>query len=283
MEKKRKKRSARRLLVPVLFLLCCAVLLTSRYLLSVSRYTLWEDDLPAAFDGYRIVQLSDLHGSEFGEGNKGLIGKVAGEEPDLIVLTGDFLDEGKTEEELSELKVLMEGLTELAPVYFVSGNHDWASRSMEELTEVLKSSGVCYLRNEFELRERGDAAIVLAGVEDPNAWAEMLRPDELVELARAAYPETFTILLGHRNDWVEKYPALDVDVIFCGHGHGGIVRLPFFGGLFGTDRDWFPEYDAGLFESGRYTMVVSAGLGNSIFVPRVFNRPEIVSVTLRKA
>jgi len=279
----RKKFRILRFLTAGLLLFAGASLLSSRHMLSVSRYTLPEEGLPAEFDGFRIVQLSDLHGADFGRENLRLVRRVAGERPDIIVLTGDFLERGQVEEELPVLKALVEKLSATAPVYFVSGNHDWASGGIEELAQLLDTAGARYLRNEYVLIERGEARLVLAGVEDPNAWADMLRPDGLVADLRTVHPEAYTVLLGHRNDWVKKYPALDVDLIFCGHGHGGIVRLPFFGGALGTGGGGFPEFDAGLFESGEYTMVVSRGLGNSVPIPRFLNRPEIVSVTLKKA
>ena len=108
----------------------------------------------------------------------------------------------------------------------------------------------------------------------------MIRPDELVAELRRSYPETPVVLLGHRNYWVERYPSLEVDLILCGHGHGGIIRLPGIGGLLGTDRLLFPAYAEGAHVSGRYTMVVSRGLGNIRRSLRVFNYPQLVLITL---
>ena len=120
----------RRIVIPVLLVLAAlvaALLLLSKYGLAVTRLSLEFDDLPRGFDGFKIVQLSDLHGSEFGRDNARLIKAVAQEEPDIIALTGDFLDEGKAGQELPALEALVKELVKLAPVYFVSGNHDWAS------------------------------------------------------------------------------------------------------------------------------------------------------------
>ncbi len=110
----------------------------------------------------------------------------------------------------------------------------------------------------------------------------MIRPDELVDIINKDFPDSFVVLLGHRNYWITKYPELKVDIIFCGHSHGGIIRIPGVGGLLGTSGELLPRYDAGLFESGRYVMIVSRGLGNSISVPRFANTPEIVTLTLNK-
>ena len=276
-----KKRRALTFAALIVLALLGAGLLLSKYGLGVTRLEIGLESLPEGFDGFRIVQLSDLHGSSFGEGNARLIEKVRAEEPELIALTGDFLDEGKTERELPELEALVRELAAIAPVYFVSGNHDWASGEAYTLFETLGSAGAVCLRNEHLRLERGGDSIVLAGVDDPNGPAEMPEPDEFVAQLRKEAPEDFVLLLAHRAYWAERYPELDVDLILCGHTHGGIVRLPSVGGLAASNMGLFPEYDAGLFELPGYTLFISRGLGNSVPLPRFLNTPEIVSITLR--
>ena len=278
----RRKRAGHILikLVAALLIICAALLLLGKYGLSVTRYTLSSDRLPDSFEGFRIVQLSDLHGSEFGADNKRLVRAVADESPDIIVMTGDFI--GKNQNYLPGLKILVDQLVAIAPVYFVSGNHDWASGEIEDLADMLANAGVTYLKNEYLPLTRGGESILLCGVEDPNGRADMIRPDELVDIINKDFPDSFVVLLGHRNYWITKYPELKVDIIFCGHSHGGIIRIPGVGGLLGTSGELLPRYDAGLFESGRYVMIVSRGLGNSISVPRFANTPEIVTLTLNK-
>ena len=126
----------------VLIALFAALLLLSKHGLSVTRLTLEFSGLPRGFDGFKIVQLSDLHGSEFGQDNARLIEAVAAEEPELIALTGDFLDEGEAGRELPGVEALVRELVKLAPVYFVSGNHDWASGAEQELFEALEAAGI---------------------------------------------------------------------------------------------------------------------------------------------
>lgn len=276
-----RKRRALTFAALIVLALLGAGMLLSKYGLGVTRLELGLEGLPEGFDGFRIVQLSDLHGSRFGEGNARLIEKVRAEEPELIALTGDFLDEGKTERELPELEALVRELAAIAPVYFVSGNHDWASGEAYTLFETLEAAGAVCLRNEYLRLERGGDSIVLAGVDDPNGPAEMAEPDEFVAQLRKEAPEDFVLLLAHRAYWAEKYPGLDVDLILCGHTHGGVVRLPFVGGLAASNMGLFPEYDAGLFELPGYTLFISRGLGNSVPLPRFLNTPELVSITLR--
>ena len=277
-----RKRRALTFAALIVLALLGAGMLLSKYGLGVTRLEIGLEGLPEGFDGFRIVQLSDLHGSRFGEGNARLIEKVRAEEPELIALTGDFLDEGKTERELPELEALVRELAAIAPVYFVSGNHDWASGEAYTLFETLEAAGAVCLRNEYLRLERGGDSIVLAGVDDPNGPAEMAEPDEFVAQLRKEAPEDFVLLLAHRAYWAEKYPELDVDLILCGHTHGGVVRLPFVGGLAASNMGLFPEYDAGLFELPGYTLFISRGLGNSVPLPRFLNTPELVSITLRQ-
>lgn len=252
----------------------------SRDDLEISRYEVKSQKLPESFDGFKIVQLSDLHGAEFGEDGMELVEKVKELEPDIIALTGDFVtDEG----DLAAVEKLAGRLTELCPVYFISGNHEFGSGLAVKVRNILERAGVKYLSNEYLTISRGEDGILLGGVEDPLAYADMLSPDELAQKMNDAAPDAFKILLGHRNYWMTEYPELPVDLIFCGHAHGGLIRIPGVGGLIGTDRRLFPDFDAGEYNNGRYTLIVSRGLGNSVPIPRVFNRPEIVCVELSSA
>lgn len=252
----------------------------SRDDLEISRYEVKSQKLPESFDGFKIVQLSDLHGAEFGEDGMGLVEKVKELEPDIIALTGDFVtDEG----DLAAVEKLAARLVKLCPVYFISGNHEFGSGLAVKVRNILERAGVKYLSNEYLTISRGEDGILLGGVEDPLAYADMLSPDELAQKMNDAAPDAFKILLGHRNYWMTEYPELPVDLIFCGHAHGGLIRIPGVGGLIGTDRRLFPDFDAGQFNNGRYTLIVSRGLGNSVPIPRIFNRPEIVCVELSSA
>lgn len=252
----------------------------SRDDLEISRYEVASQKLPESFDGFKIVQLSDLHGAEFGEDGMELVDKVGSLEPDMIALTGDFVtDEG----DLAAVEKLAARLVKLCPVYFVSGNHEFGSGLAVKVRNILERAGVKYLSNEYLTINRGEDEILLGGVEDPLAYADMLSPDKLAQKMNDAAPDAFKILLGHRNYWMTEYPELPVDLIFCGHAHGGLIRIPGVGGLIGTDRRLFPDFDAGEYNNGRYTLIVSRGLGNSVPIPRIFNRPEIVCVELSSA
>ena len=266
------------IVVALIAAFCAFIIKDSRDELEISRYEVASSKLSESFDGFTIVQLSDLHGAQFGEDGTELVDKVRELAPDIIALTGDFVtDEGDLEAE----EKLAPRLTEICPVYFVSGNHEFGSGLAAEVRNIMESAGVKYLSNEYLTICRGEDHILLGGVEDPNAYADMLTTEELAQKMNEASPSAFKILLGHRNYWMEKYPELPVDLVLCGHAHGGLVRIPGVGGLIGTDRHLFPDFVDGEFNNGNYTMIVSRGLGNSVPIPRIFNRPEIVCVTLR--
>lgn len=262
----------------LLSVLALALTADSNLRLVTTEYELTVPNLPAAFDGLRIVQLSDLHGACFGRENERLAAAVAAAAPDLIVLTGDFID---TAQDLPTVHTLCHTLSALAPVYFVSGNHDWASGAIVRLADVLEQTGVTYLRGAWEVLERGGERLVLCGVEDPNSFAETPGPVEVVARLREEAPDACVLLLAHRNLLAREMPGLDVDAILCGHAHGGVIRLPFVGGLVSTELTVPAEYECGLYETGRYTMLVSRGLGRSGPVPRLLNNPEVVVATLR--
>ena len=239
--------------------------------------------LPEEFDGFRIVHLSDLHGYEYGENSGELLARVREQSPDLIVMTGDMVDR---ENQMEMIPALAKGLAAIAPTYYVTGNHEWAlgTAAVRELKGVLEQCGVIVLSNRFEVLERNGGQLVLAGVDDPNGYADQKTPEELYAEIAADCPGLFTLLLAHRNDRFDQYAAAGYDLVLSGHGHGGIVRLPFTDGLLGTSRNFFPTWTAGIYTLGDSTLFVSRGLGNNT-VPvrgfRLFNRPDLAILELK--
>lgn len=274
-------RESRFMVITVFILLLIFFLLAvcdSRYNIKVSEYELEFESLPPEFDGFTVVQLSDLHGMCFGRENEKLAEKVMAERPDLIAMTGDFAGSSR---ELHSVRSLLGKLDSSIPAFYVSGNHEWAGHVLPQIQEIMCDAGVQCLENRYMTVSRDGAEIVLAGVTDPKGPAGMLRPDELAAQIREKYPNSFVLLLGHRNYWLQKYPQLPVDLILCGHAHGGIVRLPLIGGLLNNNHSFIAEYEKGVYQGENYRMAVSCGLGNSILIPRLFNRPELVKIILR--
>ena len=262
--------------------LCALLLLWSNRSLQIERFAFADPDLPEGFDGAVIVQLSDLHCAQFGEGNRGLLSAVAAETPDYIFLTGDLVDQKKPMPE-GYVENLAAGLSAIAPTYFVTGNHEWARGDVPELKNTLADGGVTVLSNQFVPLERGGDVILLAGIDDPNGYADQKTPEELAAEVAAAGEDPYWILLAHRNTlFADVYSRLGADLTLCGHGHGGLIRLPFTDGLASTDRTFFPTYTAGFYEANGAEVFVSRGLGNSGKTFRLFNRPQVAVLTLQR-
>ncbi len=279
---RRSRRRHRLLKFLLLLLLCAAFLRWSNHSLEVERVSFSSSRLPAGFDGCVIVQLSDLHGALFGENNRDLLDRVRAEGPDYIFLTGDLLDQYRRTPQ-SYAVDLGRALAEIAPTYFVTGNHEWALRDVGELKDRLEEAGVAVLSNEYTVLERGGDAIVLAGIDDPNGYADQKTPEELASEVREAFGDPFWLLLAHRNNYfAPQYSLLGADLVISGHGHGGLIRLPFTDGLISVERTLLPSYTAGFYEENGARLFVSRGLGNSGRTFRLFNRPEVAVLTLER-
>lgn len=277
--RRRRRRGHPLLTIFLLVLLCAGALRWSNTALQVERFTYASPRLPAGFSGCTVVQLSDLHGADFGEGNRDLLDAVREAEPDYIFLTGDLLDRHRGTDPAYATD-LVTRLAAIAPVYFVTGNHEWALPDIRGLKRSLRDAGATVLTNEFVTLERGGDAILLAGIDDPNGFADQKTPEELAEEVQSSW-DGFWLLLAHRNDRFEgQYSKLGADLVLSGHGHGGMIRLPFIDGLISTDRSLFPTFTAGFYEANGHDLFVSRGLGNSGRSFRLFNRPQVAVVTL---
>lgn len=262
-----------------LLVLMCGFFYWQQNGIVTETYTVASADLPQAFEGLRIVHISDLHGKEFGRGNETLLEKVAALKPDLIAVTGDLIDR---ESQLAMVPALAQGLSAIAPTYYVTGNHEWAVRRVNELKDLLSENGVRVLSGQFESWEKDGATLAVAGIDDPSGPDGLMAGPQLLEEIGADY----TILLSHR-DSVEDYAGWGYDLVLCGHGHGGIFRIPLLDkGLLSTDRTLFPEFDGGVYPfADGGSCVVSRGLGSNT-VPfrafRLFNRPDLPLIILTK-
>ena len=240
--------------------------------------------LPPAFDGFRILQVSDLHDARIGEENARLIEAARAAQPDIIVLTGDMIDSNRFDPELS-LRTI-EGLISIAPVYFVNGNHE-AALSWDDyraFTRRLGAMGVEILEDRAVTITRGSQSIQLLGLNDLGFYGGTIRERKkaLADTLRLfARSDMFTLVLSHRPDLMEEYTLAPCQLVLCGHAHGGQVRLPLIGGLFSPGQGLFPKYDSGLYRQGETAMYVSRGIGNSNFPLRVNNRPELVLLELK--
>ena len=276
----------KRVLFVVAFVLVVLIVWTlwGNTALEVNEYEVVSDRIPQGFEGFRIAQVSDLHNAEFGEGNEKLIQLLSQTDPDIIVLTGDLIDSRHTDIEIA-LDFARQAI-KLAPVYYVSGNHEARVREYEDLKMGLAEAGVVILENQNVQITREGESITLMGIDDPSFQEDYLFGDS-ESVARQAIEDLqnesdgYTILLSHRPELFDLYVDTGMDLVFSGHAHGGQFRLPFVGGLVAPNQGFFPKFDEGRFTEENTTMIVSRGVGNSIIPVRFNNRPEIVLVTLR--
>lgn len=230
--------------------------------------------LPEAFEGFRVAVLADLHGRTDGPAGERLVRAVREAGPDLIALCGDMID---TEADIPALAALCRRLSEIAPIYYVTGNHEWAARCVVRLRRTLSDAGAACLDGTYVILTRGGAQLVLSGVADPNGQTPKGAPAALVEAIRRSAPQAYILMLSHRNDAPGDWAQLGVQTVLSGHGHGGLVYGRHFGGLVDTDRTLFPDFVSGAYRSGGTTVVVSRGLGGV----RLLCRPHLPVVTLR--
>ena len=254
--------------------------------IELTEYIITSSKVPDSFTCFEIAQVSDLHNAELGEENSKLLELLSEVEPHIIVLTGDLIDSRHTD---IEIALDFAGkATQIAPVYYVSGNHEARVPVYEELKTGLAEAGVTVLENQKVQITRNGESITLMGIQDPSfrtdylfGDAESISRQAISELQNES--EDFTVLLSHRPELFELYVDTGVDLVFSGHAHGGQFRLPFIGGLVAPNQGFFPKYDAGRFDEGNTTMIVSRGVGNSIIPFRINNSPEIVVVELKKS
>jgi len=281
MRRKRKKRGRALLWLLLLAALLAALLYDGSTRIVTTEYEIASARLPAAFSGYRIVQVSDVHAVEFGGMRERILSELREIRPHVIAVTGDLID---AETQLDYARSFLAALTEIAPVYYVAGNHEWAAKIARQVFAICEEVGVTVLRNRYVTLTLGEDRIVLAGLDDPNGNADMITPEAFFAKLRAQEGEdAYVVLLAHRNDRIEQYAALGADLILCGHGHGGLIRLPFTDGLINSNRELFPSYTSGVYEVDGTVFLVSRGLGNHTGVPRFLNNPHLPVAVLRQA
>ena len=271
-------------IVAVIITICCWIGWANTAL-EINEYKIIHDQIPESFSGFRIAQVSDLHNAELGNGNENLLAMLSQSNPDMIVLTGDLIDSRHTDIEIA-LDFAGKAV-QIAPVYYVTGNHEARVSEYEQLKTGLTDLGVTVLENQKVQITRDGESITLMGIQDPSfrtdylfGDAESVSRQAITSLQNAS--DGYTVLLSHRPELFDLYVDAGIDLVFSGHAHGGQFRLPFVGGLVAPNQGFFPKYDAGQFIEENTTMVVSRGVGNSIVPFRINNPPEIVVVELKR-
>ena len=310
--KDRKKRKRSLLREVLVFFGVLGVLVIGNYLANervyITEYEVVDAQIPQKFDGYRIVQVTDVHSIRSEEQSELLYKTVVNERPDAVVITGDLLDSTYYTEENNALKEgtsdkmagqdtvdFVKRLVEKYYVYFVYGNHEMVlldDVDNNPFKVAMEEMGVIFLNNDGVKITKEDESIYMLGIQDPatlykdsdyagyNNHPE--RINAMMENIMALKEEDlYTVVLSHRPEYFKLYSQYDADLILTGHAHGGQVRMPGMGGLYAPGQGWLPEYTEGVFAENETTMIVGRGIGNSVEIPRVFNPPEINTIVLK--
>lgn len=310
-----RKKRPKKLLRDLLILLgLVAVLLLGNYWANqqifITNYEIVDEEIPQAFDGYRIVQVTDVHSVRSQKQADLLYDKIVEQQPDAVVLTGDLIDSTYYTNENNDLKAgitdkmpgqdtvdFVEQLTEHYYVYFIYGNHEMVlldDVDNNPFKVAMEEIGVIFLNNDGVKISKDEESIYMLGIQDPatlykdSDYAEYDTHSERINammknVMALKEEDLYTVVLSHRPEYFEEYIKYDADLILTGHAHGGQVRLPGVGGLYAPGQGWFPEYTSGLLEGSGTTMIIGRGIGNSVEIPRIFNPPEINTIILKKS
>lgn len=265
-------------ILPVLLLLF-SFLDWQNYGISTTRYKYSNKKLPKEMKGYKIVQISDYHNTK--KLHNKVINLTAYEKPDIIAITGDLMDCRRTDVEAG-LDLLKE-LVKIAPVYYVTGNHEARIIDIENIKVQIEDIGVHIIEDKKINIEKNGSFITLMGVPDPHFFIKGKKEDKQAfrkHLLRFTKGDnSFKVLLSHRPEFIHTYRDSGIDLALTGHAHGGQFRIPFTNiGVFVPNQGFFPPYATGVKTLDDTTVIISRGIGNSVFPFRLFNRPEIVSI-----
>ena len=260
--------------------------------LQVVRYSILKEKIPKPFQGSRILLLSDLHDYEFGENNCRLIAMIQKENPDYIMISGDMLKKASVLS-TQHTYCLLEQLIDKYPVYYAPGNHEeYFERNFSEngeyiqFVDTIKKMGVHYISNETVCIEKEQSTLSITGLSLPKRYFAKfyehveLKKEDLENYIGKEKKGDYEILLAHNPNYFPVYAQWGADLVLSGHVHGGVVILPFLGGVISTTFQLFPKYDFGMFQEGKSQMILSKGLAVHTIKLRLFNKPEIAIIEL---
>lgn len=272
-----KRRKGTKMFVFLLAIFFFAAAFDTR--LQIKHYEIATDQTVETF---RIALLTDLHSCKYGKDQETLIRAIDSQQPDLILLGGDICDDVIPDD---NVETFLKGISGRYPCYYVTGNHEYWSGRIDTILELFRSYHVTVLNGTCDTIYIGKQPVTICGVTDPDASIYTKAADtktQLDALSSADDPGSYTLLLAHRPELIGLYLQYDFELVLSGHAHGGQWRLPgVVNGLYAPDQGWFPRYAGGVYRKNDQVMIVSRGLvRESTKVPRIFNRPELVIVTV---
>lgn len=251
--------------------------------LQIDKKEIINEKIPESFSGYKIAHISDFHNTTSKKLVKNIINKINGNNADIVVITGDLIDSRRT-----NTKVAIEFIIDLLKtnvVYYVPGNHESRIQEYDKFKKEIINLGVKILDNKTEVLKKEESKINLLGIKDPAFVYEYILDEHLIvkgEIESLEYDKKlYTILLSHRPERIKTYVEQNIDLVLTGHAHGGQIRLPLVGGIIAPVQGFFPKYTEGVHKENNTTMVISRGIGNSLFPFRVNNRPELLFIELK--
>lgn len=261
----------------------CGFLWYSNNVVYVEEYQ-YIADIPENFSDYKIVHLTDFHIGDNISLYNSVIEKVSALKPDVIVVTGDFIDSDKYNEK-NALSVAKR-LCAISEVYYVSGNHEGALLTKQpDLFEKFETAGFKLLDNTYVYLKKGDQCIALAGTKDESMYFsenfEEMKFDGISNTTNGIPNGMFTVFLAHRPENIELY-VRDNTLVLCGHTHGGQIYMPLIGGFYAPGQGYLPKYYRGMYAVNGCDMLVNRGIGNSSAPQRIFNQPEVALIRLSK-
>lgn len=269
-------------LLLALFLVLAFSFVRSNFMFTKTEYEFTSPYLPNAFNDFKIVQISDLHGKSYGKGGDKLLEAIEELEPDIVVITGDLISRG--EMDVDKTIKMIEPISEKYPCYYIRGNHEmFRDENIDNQADFYKSLqeiGVINAENRTIPLYKRQSRIDLVGLREDYKEYKSYEPMDLKKYL-GEKGQYFTLLLAHNALKFKDYVNWGADLILSGHVHGGVIRLPFIGGVFSPDRSLFPKYDKGIYKEGQTSMIVSTGLGPARIPFRLFNRPELVVIKLK--
>lgn len=254
-------------------------------LIKLSKCEIKSDKIPKGFNKFKIVHLSDFHSYDFGKNNNKLIKKIDGENPSIIVMTGDMVN--KYDRNFKKFLNLAVVLSNKYEIYYIVGNHEQRLKQedLNLILKKLKELGIRVLSNEKVIIKRKNDYINIYGIDIPLSYYKIINKssniDEIVKISlNKCNEKEYNILLAHNPLYFEEYAKHNIDLTLSGHVHGGMIRLPFIGAILSPERKFFPKYSSGVYEINNKKLIVSRGLGHSKPGIRFCNMPELVSITL---
>lgn len=237
---------------------------------------------------YHFVVLSDLHDKAFGHQNKKLLAAIDKIKPEAVYIAGDMIT-ALPGRQFDDTIAFLKSLSEKYPVYYGSGNHEYRMRintekygnMSSEYEEKIRNMGIVRLYTGSTVSHRKDVKVYGLEIDRMyyRKWKMPKMPvDYTLQKIGKAEQDCFTILLAHNPEFFDNYAKSGVDLVLSGHVHGGVAKIPFFGGVISPKFRLFPKYDGGLFVKNKTTMILSRGLGCHTIPVRFLNPGELIEV-----